>query len=166
MVRDGGAVPDERPVSGLKKYFAAKASPYIVAKGTSFFERKEVRDAVGYLRLLANPRDEALERVVNMPPRGIGATSWSRVIGEARASNQSVWEIMQSPSRVEGFLLGPPKPLKRLSKWFKGGDRPWATGGRSIRSLATFPTSCSGSSMNLAWRLITHVAAPKRTTTA
>ena len=77
--------------------------PYIVAKGTSFFERKEVRDAVGYVRLLANPRDEvALERVVNMPPRGIGATSWSRVVGEARALNESVWEVMQSPSRIEG----------------------------------------------------------------
>ena len=95
--------------------------PYIVAKGTSFFERKEVRDAVGYLRLLANPRDElALERVVNMPPRGIGATSWSRVIGEARASNQSVWEIMQSPSRVEGVSARAAKAIEAFVEMVQG----------------------------------------------
>lgn len=87
--------------------------PYIVAKGTSFFERKEVRDAVGYLRLLANPRDEvALERVVNMPPRGIGATSWSRVVGEARASSEPVWEVMQSPSRIEGVSTRAAKAIE------------------------------------------------------
>ena len=87
--------------------------PYIVAKGTSFFERKEVRDAVGYLRLLANPRDEvALERVVNMPPRGIGSTSWSRVVGEARACNEPVWEVMQSPSRIEGVSARAAKAIE------------------------------------------------------
>ena len=87
--------------------------PYIVAKGTSFFERKEVRDAVGYLRLLANPRDEvALERVVNMPPRGIGSTSWSRVVGEARACNKPVWEVMQSPSRIEGVSARAAKAIE------------------------------------------------------
>ena len=87
--------------------------PYIVAKGTSFFERKEVRDAVGYLRLLANPRDEvALERVVNMPPRGIGSTSWSRVMGEARACNEPVWEVMQSPSRIEGVSARAAKAIE------------------------------------------------------
>ena len=95
--------------------------PYIVAKGTSFFERKEVRDAVGYLRLLANPRDEvALERVVNMPPRGIGATSWSRVIGEARASNQSVWEVMQSPSRIEGVSARAAKAIESFVDMVQG----------------------------------------------
>ncbi|MEC8093755.1 MAG: UvrD-helicase domain-containing protein [Planctomycetota bacterium] len=87
--------------------------PYIVAKGTSFFERKEVRDAVGYLRLLANPRDEvALERVVNMPPRGIGSTSWSRVVGEARACNEPGWEVMQSPSRIEGVSARAAKAIE------------------------------------------------------
>ena len=95
--------------------------PYIVAKGTSFFERKEVRDAVGYLRMLANPRDEvALDRVVNMPPRGIGATSWSRIIGEARASNQSVWEIMQSPSKIEGVSARAAKSVEGFVEMIQG----------------------------------------------
>ena len=55
-----------------------------------------------------------------MPPRGIGATSWSRVIGEARASNQSVWEIMQSPSRVEGFLLRAAKAIETFVEMVQG----------------------------------------------
>ena len=89
--------------------------PYIVAKGTSFFERKEVRDAIGYVRLVANPRDEvALERVINMPPRGIGATSWSRVIGEARATSQPVWDVMQSSSRIDGISSRAAKAIEQF----------------------------------------------------
>jgi DNA helicase-2/ATP-dependent DNA helicase PcrA len=104
--------------------------PYIVAKGTSFFERKEVRDAVGYLRLLANPRDEvALERVVNMPPVGSGppvgpgsSVRLERPINRCGRSCSLPRESKESPP-------GPPKQLNLSSIWFRGGDRSWARRG-------------------------------------
>src|SRR5207302_11056314 len=50
--------------------------PYQIVKGLAFFERKENRDVLAYLRLLVNPRDDvSFERVVNEPPRGIGETT-------------------------------------------------------------------------------------------
>jgi DNA helicase-2/ATP-dependent DNA helicase PcrA len=53
--------------------------PYVIARGTAFYERREVKDALAYLRLVVNPADEmALRRVVNVPARGIGKTSIDR----------------------------------------------------------------------------------------
>jgi DNA helicase-2/ATP-dependent DNA helicase PcrA len=58
--------------------------PYTIARGTSFFEREEVRNALSYLRVVANPADDvSLTRIVNMPTRGIGDTSIDRVMAWA-----------------------------------------------------------------------------------
>ena len=54
--------------------------PYVIARGTAFYERKEVKDALAYLRLVANPRDEvSLRRIVNTPARGIGKTTLQKI---------------------------------------------------------------------------------------
>ncbi|MEO1993941.1 MAG: UvrD-helicase domain-containing protein [Planctomycetaceae bacterium] len=59
--------------------------PYQVAAGTAFYERMEVKDLLAYLRLINNPADEvAFLRIVNTPPRGIGKTTLSRLMGWAR----------------------------------------------------------------------------------
>jgi ATP-dependent DNA helicase UvrD/PcrA len=65
--------------------------PYKVVGGTRFYERREIKDMLAYLRLLANPDDEvSTRRVVNVPKRGIGATSVLRLAGWAAAVGRSL----------------------------------------------------------------------------
>ncbi|MEN9503036.1 MAG: helicase [Pseudomonadota bacterium] len=67
--------------------------PYRVYGGLRFFERAEIKDALAYLRLSANPYDDAsFERVVNHPPRGIGERTIDIVRDHARHSGRSLWE--------------------------------------------------------------------------
>jgi DNA helicase-2/ATP-dependent DNA helicase PcrA len=62
--------------------------PYVIARGTAFYERKEVKDALAYLRVVHNPRDEvSLRRIVNTPTRGIGRTTLQKIEAEARLEN-------------------------------------------------------------------------------
>jgi DNA helicase-2/ATP-dependent DNA helicase PcrA len=64
----------------LEDAFRARHMPYVIARGTAFYERKEIKDALSYLRLIANPHDEvALRRIINTPTRGIGKTTLDRV---------------------------------------------------------------------------------------
>jgi DNA helicase-2/ATP-dependent DNA helicase PcrA len=63
--------------------------PYTIARGTSFFEREEVRNALGYLRVVANPADDvSLARIINTPTRGIGDTTIDKL--QALAAERSV----------------------------------------------------------------------------
>jgi DNA helicase-2/ATP-dependent DNA helicase PcrA len=69
--------------------------PYQVVGGVGFYERKEVKDTLAYLRLLANPRDSvALRRVVNVPPRGIGAKTIEELDKVAAEHRESAWEAL------------------------------------------------------------------------
>ncbi len=68
---------------------------YRVYGGQRFFDRAEIRDALAYLRLIANPADDtAFERVINQPPRGIGDKTLDTLRGEARASGLPMWEVL------------------------------------------------------------------------
>ncbi len=67
--------------------------PYRVYGGLRFFERAEIKDALAYLRMIANPHDDAsFERSVNMPPRGIGARTLDAVRAHARDFGCSLWQ--------------------------------------------------------------------------
>ena len=72
--------------------------PYRIYGGTSFYQRKEIKDAIAYFRLAANNSDnEALERIANVPKRSIGDTTVSRVRDAALRENVSMLRVMQSP---------------------------------------------------------------------
>jgi len=78
--------------------------PYQVIGGTKFYERAEIKDAIAYLSLLANPADQiSFTRVANSPRRGIGQTSLSRVIAHAATVGEPVWEVASAPDRVPGL---------------------------------------------------------------
>jgi DNA helicase-2/ATP-dependent DNA helicase PcrA len=67
--------------------------PYLVVGGVGFYERKEVKDVLAYLRLVLNPRDAvAFRRVVNVPPRGVGAKTVDEIDRAATAGGVSPWE--------------------------------------------------------------------------
>ena len=80
----------------LEEALRARNLDYRIVGGTRFFERAEVKDLLGYLRILGNPADEvSLLRVVNVPARGIGDTSLEKVIALARAGGTTVLEALR-----------------------------------------------------------------------
>jgi len=77
----------------FEEAFLSSRVPYRVYGGLRFFERAEIKDALAYLRLIANRRDDAsFERVVNLPTRGIGAKSLDVLRETARGTGSSLWE--------------------------------------------------------------------------
>ena len=83
----------------LEEAFRARNMPYRVIGGTSFFDRKEVADAVAYLRLAVNADDEiALRRIINYPARGIGRTTILRVAEQARADGLRFGRVLEGGS--------------------------------------------------------------------
>ena len=83
--------------------------PYKLYGGVSFYQRKEVKDYLAYLRLIMNTRDEEnLKRIINIPARGIGKTSLDRVIVTAHEADKTLWEIIEhgsNNSKIDAFVL-------------------------------------------------------------
>jgi DNA helicase-2/ATP-dependent DNA helicase PcrA len=68
---------------------------YRIFGGTSFYQRKEVKDYVAYLRILVNPQDEeSLKRIINYPARGIGTTTLNKISIVAQEQNKTFWEVL------------------------------------------------------------------------
>ena len=98
----------------LEEHLRAARVPAKVVGAQSFFERKEVKDVIAYLRLLGNPMaDSACERVVNVPARGIGDTTVDRLRGAARANGTSVLDAARAAARGDVAGLGA-APRKKL----------------------------------------------------
>ena len=73
--------------------------PYRIYGGLSFYQRKEVKDVIAYMRLVANPNDEeAFKRIINYPARGIGDTTVGKIISAANLHDVSLWTILSHPT--------------------------------------------------------------------
>jgi DNA helicase-2/ATP-dependent DNA helicase PcrA len=76
--------------------------PYRIFGGLSFYQRKEIKDVLAYLRLVINPKDEeALKRVINYPARGIGQSTIDKLVVAANHFNRSIFEVMENIDRVQ-----------------------------------------------------------------
>lgn len=72
--------------------------PYRIYGGLSFYQRKEIKDVIAYLRLIINPADEeAFKRIINFPARGIGATTVGKIADVAHQRNISLWQAICDP---------------------------------------------------------------------
>jgi DNA helicase II / ATP-dependent DNA helicase PcrA len=80
--------------------------PYTIYGGISFYQRKEIKDIIAYLRLVVNPQDEeALKRIINFPVRGIGKTTIDKLVLLANTLNISMWQVL-TEAMQHGFKGG------------------------------------------------------------
>jgi len=77
--------------------------PYVLIGGMSFFDRKEVRDILSYLKVIDNPHDEpSLMRIINQPARGIGNAAQKRLVEEATSRGKFLWDVLPDALVVDG----------------------------------------------------------------
>ncbi len=89
--------------------------PYVVVGGVGFYERKEVKDILAYLRLVQNPRDPmALRRILNVPPRGIGAKTTEEIDRTAAARGLSLFEALELVEDDARLPARATQPLRRF----------------------------------------------------
>jgi superfamily I DNA/RNA helicase len=99
----------------IEEALRAANIPYRVIGGQSYFDRKEVADAVAYLRVIINPSDEvSLRRIVNYPTRGIGRTTLMKLVEAAREARTSLWETMRTVERVETVSRAQKEPVRHF----------------------------------------------------
>ena len=88
---------------------------YQVIGGTRFYERAEIKDALGYLTFLVNPQDlVAFQRIVNSPRRGIGDTTQGRIGGYANTIGESIWDVASRPETIPGLGAAAIKAVDRF----------------------------------------------------
>ena len=88
----------------LEEEFRRMGIPYVIARGTAFYDRREIRDALAFLRMLGNPQDDvALKRIINTPPRGIGSTTLKRLYGHAERNGLSLLGACNDVASCEGL---------------------------------------------------------------
>ncbi|QIX25846.1 DNA helicase PcrA [Nocardioides sp. JQ2195] len=116
----------------FEEVFIRTGQPYKVVGGVRFYERKEVRDALAYLRLLANPADEiSLRRVLNTPKRGIGDRAEACVSAYAERERILFWEALRRADEAPGIatrslnaIRGFVGMVEELQSMVDAGERP------------------------------------------
>ncbi|MEL7473107.1 MAG: UvrD-helicase domain-containing protein [Planctomycetota bacterium] len=100
--------------------------PHVIARGTAFFDREEVKSALAYLRVVANPADEvSLARVLNKPARGIGATTVAKVRTWAGDAGIGLFAALQRIQEVPGLTARAQNSIARFVEMIEG----WTGGG-------------------------------------
>ena len=89
--------------------------PYQILSGFSFYERKETKDMISYMRLVVNPKDDiALERIINEPKRGIGPTTFNKYRALAAVNGTSIFECLLDDDTLDTFPKKARESLKSM----------------------------------------------------
>ncbi len=106
----------------LEEALRKRNIPYRIYGGLSFYQRKEIKDAIAYFRLATNPDDdEALKRVINYPSRGIGDTTVNKLVRAAMDNNRSIWAIINDPKGYQvNINTGTERKLQSFASLIQG----------------------------------------------
>ncbi len=107
----------------VEEAFLAMRIPHILVGGQRFYDRKEIKDMVGYLRTILNPSDPiALKRVVNVPTRGIGATAIGKAEEFARENNITLFQALTNTSFEQCLMKRTLTGLRQFTKIIEDGQ--------------------------------------------
>jgi DNA helicase II / ATP-dependent DNA helicase PcrA len=104
----------------VEEGFLKEALSYRIVGSVRFYERKEIKDFIAYLRLVANPRDSlSLERVVNLPPRGIGQITLRKWANFIKDKNINLIESARIAEKVEGLAVSKVDAIKKFGQFIE-----------------------------------------------
>lgn len=99
----------------FEEHFMRSGMPYTIVGGLRFYDRKEIKDSLAYLRVLANPNDSlSLMRIINTPARGIGKSTLDKVAGFAAEKAVSIFECMKALDNLENDIQIKSGALQKL----------------------------------------------------
>jgi ATP-dependent exoDNAse (exonuclease V) beta subunit len=113
--------------------------PYQVVGGISVYQRKEIKDIIAYARLILNHGDNvSLRRVINCPPRGIGAATLSKIENEAKKKSVCLYDTLKACMRNNGIVVSTREKISRrcLRSWGMPSRR-WLLAANWIRGIAS-----------------------------
>ena len=104
----------------LEKALNDRRIPSVIFGGTRFWDRKEIKDILAYLRLMANEKDDAAYlRIINTPPRSIGKTTVENILGLVRMGSGTFWDVLVSEASSAGRAATKLKPFVDLINSWK-----------------------------------------------
>jgi DNA helicase-2/ATP-dependent DNA helicase PcrA len=104
----------------IEEAFRTESIPYIIVGGVKFYERKEVKDVLAYLRFLCNPADTiSLHRIINYPSRGIGEVTFGRLEAFAQKHNINVFQAMGRIAEIDTIKGNTSLKIKNFYKFIK-----------------------------------------------
>ncbi len=105
----------------LEDRFQSEGIPFKVMGGVSFYQRKEIKDLAGYLKLVVNKDDNvALRRIINCPPRGIGASTLSKVEQNAKKKSLSLYASIKGLLKANGLMVTMKEKLESFISLMEG----------------------------------------------
>ncbi len=109
----------------LEEAFLRNNLPYKIVGGTRFYERREIKDVMGYLRFIYQPEDLInFNRIVNLPPRGLGDKSLERLIAFKNSSGLPLLEALESADQITGLTPRAVQAFKQFALLIRGLQEP------------------------------------------